>query len=165
MPVPELPRSSGAAGACSRDRPPATGDRRSPSGVDAGAEGLDRRGRVRATSSPSERPVMVEVPSASAASSRARWEIDLSPGTASGPDQRPAAADDRRRVATAAAGHRAVPTGVLRGTGSRGRPALASRVGAERASTTSTSTPAVALDRVGDLEVDDVDARARRPAW
>ena len=40
--------------------------------------------------------MIVEVPSASAASNRARCETDLSPGTDDRPDERAAPADDQR---------------------------------------------------------------------
>ena len=83
IPVPELPRSIGPSGGWSRDRPPWT--RIEPPDSSTSAPRARIASRVRCTSSPSERPVMVVVPSASAASSRARWEMDLSPGTRSVP--------------------------------------------------------------------------------
>ena len=57
------------------------------------AHGLDRRRGCGATSSPVDRPRTVDVPSASAASSSARCEIDLSPGTRTRAAQRRAAGD------------------------------------------------------------------------
>ena len=64
---------------------------------------------------------MVEVPSARAASSRARWEMDLSPGTARVPDRGsppstemvPAPASGGPVPVVGGTAHRMGPTGVL----------------------------------------------------
>ena len=82
-PVPELPRSRVAAGARAGDRPPAMVTR--PSAVRRRRRGRPPRPGSGPRRRPSESPSMVEVPSASAASRTARWEMDLSPGTATVP--------------------------------------------------------------------------------
>jgi len=113
IPVPELPRSTGSTGAWSSDRPPCTVtflpwcSTTAPRAATAA--------EVRATSSPSDSPVMVDVPSASAASSRARCEMDLSPGTSMVPTRGRPPATWRMRPPSS------VPAGcgpVLRLTGS-----------------------------------------------
>ena len=77
-------RSRAAAAWCRRPRPPwmvtpPSGDRSTPAPIASTAA------RVAATSAPSERPKMTEVPSANAAKSTERWEIDFSPGGADAP--------------------------------------------------------------------------------
>ena len=51
---------------------------------------------VAATSAPSDRPCTTDVPSASAASSTERWEIDFSPGVRTVPWQGTPPVDDQR---------------------------------------------------------------------
>ncbi len=79
MVVPELPTSMGTSDSHRRSVPPVT---RSPS-TSAPRQRTARA--VRATSSPPDSPRRVEVPSARAARIRARWEMDLSPGTRTRP--------------------------------------------------------------------------------
>ncbi len=87
--VPELPRSSGACGALNPCTPtPWTRtsvcpgrSMRTPSAPSARA--------VARQSSPARKPLICVSPSASAPSSSARWEIDLSPGILSVPPTLP----------------------------------------------------------------------------
>ena len=84
-------RRSTASGSRSRPAPPSTttspaGRRRRPR-----RRSCARPGGCAATSAPSDSPADPGRPSARAASSRARWEIDLSPGTRSRPCSPPAA--------------------------------------------------------------------------
>ena len=157
MVVPELPRSRGRSGTCRRDRPPSTRDAGPPSTATA-APRPATAAAVRATSSPSDRPRMVDVPSARAASSRARWEIDLSPGTRMVPvsGRPPRTTGARRPHARATALTGRSPPGCSR-RGSRAPSRVATSVGAVSVHHEH-QHPAVALDAVGDLEVDDVDA-------
>ena len=82
----------GAAGSVIRCRPPVI---RFPSMV---APSAVTAAAVRATSSPSDSPRTSDVPSATAARSRARWDRDLSPGTAIVPVRGRPPVIDRRRV-------------------------------------------------------------------
>ena len=157
MPVPELPRSMRSAGAASRDRPAVDGHQ-APVVGDVGPEGLDGRPGAGDVVARSDSPVMVEVPSARAARSRARWEMDLSPGTGDGAGQRTPPPPDS---AGGPPGGRAL-TGPSRpvswwpgGPGRRGSPGGWAPTAV---STTSDQDAPVAVHRVGDLEVDDVDA-------
>jgi len=85
QPVPELPKSSGAAGSAK----PATPTPRTvqlPSSPRATlAPSAPTALAVLMTSSPSSSPVIRVSPTASAPRIRARWEIDLSPGTRASP--------------------------------------------------------------------------------
>ena len=103
-----------------------------------------RRGRgrpaVRATSSPSESPVMVEV----ALGQRGQQQGAVGDGLVAGhPDaNRPArSAPSARHGGNGAGAHRLVPELADRRTGSPARPGRLANVGAERRSTTRTSTP------------------------
>ena len=97
---------------------------------------------------------MVDVPSASADRSRARCEIDLSPGTPTAPTRgRPPGTSSRGRPGR----HRPCPSGEMlqrwpRPDRAVGEGRRAGRVDHDH------EDAAVALDRVGDLEVVDVDA-------
>src|SRR5436190_2109990 len=83
--VPELPASTVVD--APRRLPPVT--RTVPAGSPSTrAPRASTAPRVRPTSSPVERPVILDVPFARAASSRARWDIDLSPGTRRGSARR-----------------------------------------------------------------------------
>src|SRR5579859_464969 len=80
-PVPELPKSSSALGAFQFPTPvPRTRQRPGPSGVSS-APNPRKAPAVEWTSPDSKRPEMRVSPSASAPRIRARWEMDLSPGT------------------------------------------------------------------------------------
>ncbi len=132
--MPELPRSTGATwrgrGASAPREPAAS----RPSGSTT-APRVTIAAAVHSTSSPEERPVIVEVPSASAASSSARCEIDLSPGTATEPTNgappRTVSVLPLTQVSRAGWSSARYPRAVTASTS----------VGAERASTTRTSTP------------------------
>ena len=84
MEVPEFPQSIGPVGACSRLRPPWRTT--SPPGVRSTSTPMASTApSVQATSAPSERPWTTEVPSARAARSTDRCEIDFSPGVRTEP--------------------------------------------------------------------------------
>ena len=88
-PVPELPKSRGAAGAAKPPTPtPRT--RHSPAaGRSTCAPSARNALAVLRTSSPSSKPLIAVSPTASAPMIRARCEIDLSPGTRTRPFKGP----------------------------------------------------------------------------
>ena len=90
MVVPELPHSSGDAEALRRSGSLVMA--RMPSSSETLAPRAATIARVDATSSPCERPRIVEVPFVNAASNKDRWEIDLSPGDRTSPSRRDAGA-------------------------------------------------------------------------
>ena len=83
--MPELPMSRGPDGARSRSGPPLM-----PGSLDGGPQGPDGRPPSGPRRSPSDSPRTSEVPSATAASSRARCEMRLVPGDGHRPHQGPA---------------------------------------------------------------------------
>src|SRR5690606_28101698 len=85
MPVPALPQSSGPSGARRPSRPTPCTMRLPGCGVSMDTPMRRKIVSVARASSPSRKPSMREVPSASEASMIARCETDLSPGTASSP--------------------------------------------------------------------------------
>src|ERR1700756_1560061 len=96
-PVPELPKSSSDLGLFQLPTPvPVTRQRPGPSAVSS-APSPRRAPAVEWTSPDSSRPVMRVSPSARAPRIRARWEMDLSPGTWAVPLRGPA-----RRAASGA---------------------------------------------------------------
>ena len=120
IPVPELPTSTTPAGSCSRPGPPSTttappGGRRRPSAPKArhGRQGV--RGRPGRSTGPSG----WDRPSARAASSRARWEMDLSPGTRSRPCT-PTGGPDRASERASRAESAGPSSGTPRRAGRRG---------------------------------------------
>ena len=81
QPVPELPKSSGACGCANPATPtPCTSHAKSPVRSTLAPSARIALAVLR-TSSPSSRPEIRVGPTASAPRIRARWEIDLSPGT------------------------------------------------------------------------------------
>ncbi|MDR6137521.1 hypothetical protein QE438_000825 [Pseudoxanthomonas sp. SORGH_AS 997] len=85
MPVPALPQSSSAVGACSPSTPTPCTMRVDGDGVSMRTPRRSKIAAVARVSSPSRKPSTREVPSASAANITARCETDLSPGMASPP--------------------------------------------------------------------------------
>src|SRR4051812_4870472 len=81
-PVPELPKSRGDAGVV--QRAPVTRQAPWPSRISV-APSARSAPAVLSTSSDSSNPVIVVSPAAIAPRIRARWEIDLSPGTSNRP--------------------------------------------------------------------------------
>ncbi len=79
MDVPEFPQSTGPAGRWRRPRPPWS-TTVPPAGRSTVTPMASTAAREAATSAPSERPWITEVPSASAPRRTARCEIDFSPG-------------------------------------------------------------------------------------
>ncbi len=93
MPVPALPQSIGACGARRPCRPtPCTMRSLAIRALRCARPAAQNARAVARVSSPSRKPLMREVPSASAASMIARCEIDLSPGTRTSPRSGPAGA-------------------------------------------------------------------------
>ena len=89
MVVPELPQSSTWAGSCRPSRPtPRTSTSWPASMADTSTPMARRQAAVLRGSSAGSRPSMRVSPSAMAPNNRARWEIDLSPGTRTVPRRR-----------------------------------------------------------------------------
>src|SRR5579875_3629413 len=155
MPVPELPTSITRSGSRSWSAPPSTVT--VPSGsVCTPAPKAAMAAAVWTTSSPRERPRMRLRPLARAASSKARWDTDLSPGTRSRPWRPPRAGSTRSVVTTAASFPLFHP---LHG---KTVPAPGEDLPHDRdggGGDHEHQDPPAALDRVGDLEVVDVDAQ------
>ena len=143
--VPAVEHAPPARASPSTPRPPTvTRSPRSPEPTPSCAE----RARSRATSAPSPRGLVISArPSASAANSSARCEIDLSPGRRSRPVQRRGATDDELVGPRRAHASRSGDVVAERRAG----PAL-ERVGAGRGDDEHEHTRA-ALERVRDLDV------------
>ncbi len=95
-PVPELPKSSGAAGSA-RPPTPTPRMRQAPGPVrSTAAPSAAMTSAVSRASSPSSSPLMRVSPTASVPKIRARCEIDLSPGTRTRPLSGPRAARGQR---------------------------------------------------------------------
>src|SRR5438270_5896096 len=153
MDVPELPTSRTPWGSCRRPTPPVT---RWPS---TSAPMASTAPRVRVTSWPGDRPLRVEVPSARAARSRARWEMDLSPGTVTVP--RTAMPESSSRAWMGAASSNPSPQGLDRGPKAAGQQGAPHQVGGAGVDHDEEHAP-VPFRGVGDLQVPDVDIELAR---
>ena len=95
--MPEFPQSIGTPGACSPRRPTPPTRTASPS-TSTSAPSARIPAAVESVSAEAPKPVKRLSPSATAPKRSARWEIDLSPGTARSPRSETAGSTSKRHA-------------------------------------------------------------------